>query len=245
MIEPRNIPIFLFAIAGTLLAALKLIGVGETAAYAVLGLHGVGQAVFAVWCLSQTGVKRSEWTTGWISLVVLLTLAFVTPPDRLKALLVMWALPGPWLLGQEAANRLWPQPPGEEWPPEQDQFDTLIPRPSPAKTEQWVIFVGGASIVLSLLSPWFLIGAIALMMIRGLFVAGHANWRPMPVFRYPRQVRFGVVLFTAFVVNAPGKADLANLAMLSGLICVLPPILFAASNLGENLGRRWMEYRAR
>lgn len=246
MTEPRNIPsVILFAATAAYLALMDF-GAGMGWHYAVIGLHGVGQVAFAVWALSQPGAKWPQTNRvlfGFGLLAAAVAVVYYHPAALpLMVILVSWGL------AELAVEANWPETPKEEWPPEQDDLETLWPRPSPATTPIWVAVCAYVLVVASSYG-FFLGGAIilaALVCLRGFFVAHHVNWRPMPVWRsqpfwqlMPLGVAFLLIGATEENPTVPVFGFFANFI----LLFLLPPIFFAASNLGENLGRRWMARR--
>jgi hypothetical protein len=250
MTEPRNIPTVILFTATAAYLALMDFGAGMGWHYAVMGLNGVGQVAFAVWALSQPGPKRPQINRvllGFGLLAAAVAVVYYYPESLpLMVILVFWHL------AELAAEANWPENPKEEWPPEQDGFDTLLPRPSPATTPIWVavgVYVlGVTSLFASVLVVAVVVAVVfaVLFAVRGFFVARHVNWRPMPIWRpqpFWRFMPFGVAVLlsnaTRFGSTEPAFGWFASFV----LLFLLPPIFFAASNLGENLGRRWMARR--
>jgi hypothetical protein len=248
MTEPRNIPtVILFAATAAYLALMDF-GAGTGWHYAVMGLHGVGQVAFAVWALSQPGAKWPRINKvllgcGWVAAAVAVVYYY---PETLP-LIVIFVF---WGLAELAAEANWPETPKEEWPPEQDAFNTLLPRPSPATTPIWVA-TGAYVLVVTSIFAFVLVDAVVfavLFAVRGFFVARHVNWRSMPIWRpqpFWRLMPLGVAMLLIGATQEDPTVPVFGFFAHFILLFLLPPIFFAASNLGENLGRRWMARRGR
>jgi hypothetical protein len=243
MTEPRNIPtVILFAAAAAYLALMDL-GAGMGWHYAVMGLHGVGQVAFAVWALLQPGAKWPQINkvlVGCGSVAAAVAVVYYYPESLpLMVILVFWCL------AELAADANWSEIPKEEWPHEQDGFDTLLPRPSPATTPIWVA-VGVYVLVVAYLFASVLVDAVVfavLFAVRGFFVARHVNWRPMPIWRpqpFWQLMPLGVAVLLIGATQEDPTVPAFGFFASFILLFLLPTIFFAASNLGENLGRRWM-----
>jgi hypothetical protein len=136
-------------------------------------------------------------------------------------------------------------PPEEKWPPEPSLLpDAIWPKPSPARTGLFAFF-GGIVVCFAPSRETFLIFGICfvvLIMLRGFAVAHHVHWRPMPIWRPGLLRLYGpIACYGVFLFGLEGDPTLHR----SLIALLFPFLLLALSNLGENLGRRWMARRGR
>lgn len=226
---------FFFAAQFAVFALLDF-GNGEPARLAAIGLEALLLAGFVLWRFDPQG---GSWPGPQACVHAMLAAATLALSffDRLGIQVgITFALLH---VVDKTAGPL----PEEGWPPEPDPpDDALWPGPSPAKTGV-VAFLSSFFVCLAPgLETLLMVGLllVALMVLRGFAVAHHANWRPMPIWRPGLLQLYGpMVCYAVFVIGLYGDPTLQR-----GLIVlVFPYLLLAASNLGENIGRRWMKYR--
>ncbi len=230
-----DLPLPLLIAAQFAVFALLDFGTGEITRLLAIGLQVLLLIGFVFW---RFGRLSSEWPSqpDWVIMLALAALALIVVDKPGMHVGVMF-----FLLGM--LDRIAGPAPDETWPPEPDPpADAVWPSPSPANSGA-VAFFGGIIVCLPpTIEKFFYLGLffVVLMMLRGFAVAHHSNWRPMPLWRPGLLLRYGpIACYAVFVVGLHGAWAIHRIV----IALLFPFLLLALSNLGENLGRRWMAGR--
>ena len=232
-------PLSLFLAAQFAVFALLDFGTGEHARLVAIGLQAVLLFVFVIWRFgspSKDWTKREAYASALLLGLGALSLVAIDMPGFQISIMIALLYVADIAAGRESE---------ETWPPEPDPpADAIWPMPSPAWTGAFA-FLGG---ILVSLPPsletvfYFSLFYAALMVFRGFAVTRHVHWRPMPIWRPGLLRLYGpIACYGVFLFGLEGDPTLHR----SLIALLFPFLLLALSNLGENLGRRWMARRGR